>query len=177
MKLEKIQINEFDKMFAIMDESFPADEHRPYEGQKALLEEPAYSIYGAMDEETGEMKGFLAVWEFEQVMYVEHFAVNPAYRNGGLGSRLIRQLDALNDKMICLEVEPPEGEMAVRRIEFYKRNNFFFNEYEYIQPALGEGLHAIPLFIMTSGRAVNREEFESIKTLLYTNVFKMKEVN
>lgn len=167
--LKKIEEKDFDKIYALMDLSFPVDEHRPYEGQKALLKRPFYQLYGAKEGE--EIRGFLAVWEFEEMVYVEHFAVNPTFRNGGMGASMLRELETMLQKRICLEVEYPENEMAIRRIGFYERNGFSLNEYPYIQPALAEGQNEIPLKIMTTGGTVDPEEFERLKALLYRHVF------
>lgn len=84
--------------------------------------------------------------------YIEHFAVDPAYRNGGLGSLMLTELVKTVGKMICLEVEPPEDAVTRSRIEFYEANGFYLNEYPYIQPPFAEGYDEIPLMIMTSYR-------------------------
>ena len=57
---------------------------------------------------------------------------------------------------ICLEVELPETEMAARRIGFYERNGFYYNDYFYMQPPIAEGRNAIPLRLMTTGRSAGR---------------------
>lgn len=75
-------------------------------------------------------------------------------------------------KMVCLEVEPPDNEMASRRIDFYKRNNFFLNNYPYTQPPISTGRNPIPLLIMTHGRHINNIEFAKIKEELLTKVYK-----
>ena len=65
----------------------------------------------------------------------------------------------------------PETVLAARRIAFYERNGFFLNDFPYLQPPLSNGRDPVPLRVMTSGRAVSREEFERIKALLYTRVY------
>ena len=47
---EKMRDDEFDAVFAIMEQSFPLEEYRCYEGQKALLQKPAYRIYVTKEE-------------------------------------------------------------------------------------------------------------------------------
>lgn len=168
--LEKLSIKDFDKVYQLMEESFPADEYRPRNGQLALFENSAYTIY-ALYHNTRDIKAFIAVWNFDTLAYIEHFAVNSTYRNGGLGSLILQQLQKLLQKPICLEVEPPETDMAKRRIGFYERNGFFFNDYPYMQPAMATDRKPIPLRIMTSQHAVNEEEFLQIKNLLYREVY------
>ena len=89
--LEKLNIKDFDKVYEIMEQSFPKDEYRPYEGQKALLEEEPYQIYVFRDGADEDIKGFITVWEYEELVFVEHLAVSPRYRNGGLGSVILKE--------------------------------------------------------------------------------------
>lgn len=169
--IELLTRDDFDEMFAIMEESFPKDEYRTRAGQRKLFEQPEYQVYAMRDEDTGNIKGFIAVWDLETVVFVEHFAVNPNFRNGGLGSKILQELRGKFDKPLCLEVELPENEMAVRRIGFYERNGFFLNRYPYKQLPLAEGQNEIPLYIMTTGKAVDEMEFQEIRELLYETVY------
>ena len=168
--LEKLKQDDFDKVFYIMEQSFPEDEYRPYEEQKALLGNPLYHIF-TLDQE--EITVFAAVWEFENFLFLEHLATNPEFRNQGLGAKLLKELTGEFNKMVCLEVELPEEEMAIRRIKFYEQNGFCFNSYEYMQPAISKGKKPVPLRIMTSGKPVTEKEFRGIKDLLYKEVYKV----
>ena len=141
------------------------DEYRPYDEQLALFEEPEYRIYYMP-------AGFLAVWEFESFIYIEHFAVDPALRNSGTGSAMLQELVKQYQKPICLEVELPEDELTRRRIGFYERNGFVFNEYPYIQPPISKGKSPVPLRIMTYRSEITREEFQKMKEILYRRVYK-----
>ena len=169
--LQKLKNTEFDQVYALMEESFPKEEYRDYEKQKELFAHSEYQIFIKKDKESGEINAFFAVWEFDSFMYVEHFAVNPAMRNGGVGGKMLRTLLESTKKMIILEVEPPEEEMAARRVEFYKRNGFYFNDYPYIQPSMGEGRKEMPLFLMRTGRKMSEEEYNKICDTLYTKVY------
>lgn len=168
--IEKLKIQNFDDIYALLKTSFPCDEYRAYDEQKSLLENPAYSIY-VMYDEFQNIKAFIAVWKFDKFAYIEHFVVNNEFRNCGIGTNILKEIVELLGKTVCLEVEPPETEMASRRINFYKRNNFFLNEYPYIQPPMSKGKKAIPLFVMTLGSKVDEKIFEEIKCTLYTEVY------
>ncbi len=163
--LQRINETDFPEIYRIMQASFPDDEYRPYEEQIALFQEPEYRIYYMP-------AGFLAVWEFESFIYIEHFAVDPALRNSGTGSAMLQELVKQYQKPICLEVELPEDELTRRRIGFYERNGFVFNEYPYIQPPISKGKSPVPLRIMTYGSAITRETFEEMKEVLYRRVYK-----
>ena len=114
--LKKMEIKDFDQVYTLMEESFPKDEYRDYQKQKELFQNPEYQILIEKDPEFREIKAFFAAWEFETFIYVEHFAVNPILRNGGVGSRMLKALTEDAEKMIILEVEPPTEEIAVRRV-------------------------------------------------------------
>lgn len=170
MMLEKIKNTDFDKLFELMENSFPSDEYRNYDEQKNLLSNPLYNVYVIYDGDF--IKAFIALWDFERFAYIEHFAVNPKYRNCGLGSDVLSKIKNTFDKRICLEVELPTGEMPKRRINFYKRNGFYLNEYDYVQPPMDEDKNPVPLMIMTTNSKLNIEEFEHIRNTLYSKVYK-----
>ncbi len=160
----------YPRVYEIMEQSFPKEEYRPYEGQLALAERANYRLYGEMAD-TGELLGFMAVWELEGYCFLEHFAVSPTERNGGLGTAMLRELKELYRVPICLEVELPRNGLTCRRVAFYKRNGFYLNPYPYEQPSLGEGRAPVPLQLMTTGSMLTREAFENLKRVLYTEVY------
>lgn len=172
LELRKIDVGGFDAVFDIMEKSFPDDEHRNYEGQKALFLNPEYGIYVVDGDKDEDIKAFITVWDFDKFVYLEHFAVNPMYRNGGIGAQVLDSIHRLMDKQICLEVELPENELAKRRIGFYKRNGFILNEYDYIQPPMEEGKNPVPLLIMTSKESIDEEQFKLIRSVLYDKVYR-----
>lgn len=167
--LIKLSKNDFDSVYNIMKKSFPEDELRSYEAQRELFLNPDYRIYAIKEAE--EVKAFITVYEFEAFTFAEHFAVSPEYRNCGLGSQVLRLLREEVKSPICLEVELPEGEMAKRRIEFYKRNGFYYNDYDYIQPAYSKEKNPVPLRIMTTDGLISEEEFRNIRRILYNKVY------
>lgn len=78
--LRVAKTEEFDKIFSILENSFPPDEYRTYEGQKFLGNHPKYTVYVIPDDESDCIKAFITVWKFEDFAFIEHFAVNPFYR-------------------------------------------------------------------------------------------------
>ena len=168
--LRLLDKTEFDTVYEIMEKSFPKEEIRSYEGQQALLKRQEYRLYGDEDP-TGNIIGFLAVWELPGILFIEHFAVEPEARNCGLGSRLLKELQERYALPMCLEVELPTDELTKRRIGFYERNGFSFNPYPYEQPSLGEGRDPVPLRLMTTGGRFRKEAFLKVKELLYAVVY------
>ncbi|AIQ15986.1 GNAT family acetyltraansferase [Paenibacillus sp. FSL H7-0357] len=162
----------FDEIFGIMKSSFPVNEIRTYSGQRSLLHNPNYRLFTEQDAK-GRTLAFLAAWEFPALRFVEHIAVDPGIRGGGLGKKLMLNYIGRSDIPILLEVEPPSGELEQRRIGFYERLGFHLNAYEYNQPPLRTGQADLPLRIMTYPRPINREEFHQYREILYTEVYKV----
>lgn len=170
--LYKMRESEFEKVYEIIREAFPVDEMRTYDEEKCLLDNPAFEILVWKDGENGAVKGFISVYRIEGFCFVEHFAVNAIYRNEGIGKTVLQELLKKESK-VCLEVEPPETEQARRRIEFYRRNGFYLNDYPYIQPPISKGTKPVSLMIMTTGGAIDKAEFYRIKKALYKNVYRV----
>ncbi len=169
--LSRLTLNDFDTVYSILKDSFLTDEIRPYRQQKALFEKNMYKIFGLRDEQNKNIKAFIAIYEFDAMIFVEHFAVNSQYRNHGLGSAILREMMNGSDKMFCLEVELPTTDIATRRINFYKRNGFYLNDYPYTQPPLAENQKSLQLKLMSSGRPLGDTEFRRIKSLIFKDVY------
>ena len=168
--LKRLTADRFDQIYHIMEQSFPRNERRPREEQRELFDRDCYKVFGMIDE-SDEVIGFIAVWDLGSVAFIEHFAVSPTYRNGGIGGRMLTELLQTIGKPACLEVELPDTDLARRRIGFYQRNGLVFNAYDYLQPPLSKGQDAVPLRLMTSEGKVSQERFEELKSLLYRLVY------
>lgn len=173
--LKRMNPDVFDCVYAIMESSFPDDERRSYDKQKQLLKDPRYNIYVLTDDSADDIKAFITFFKFDAFVFVEHFAVDPLYRNQGIGSVVLQELKNALGCRLCLEVELPETDMAKRRIGFYERNGFYLNNYQYEQPAFSEDKSAIPLLVMSTVNPLNDDEFADIKNTLYREVYHINE--
>lgn len=98
--------------------------------------------------------GLLTRWRFAAFSYVEHFAVSPTLRGGGLGAAALALLrEAEGERPIVLEVEPPTTALARRRIGFYTRCGYTLSPAPYTQPPYRRGEDALPLCLMTTSPA------------------------
>lgn len=176
-RLVRLDKNDFEGVWNIMEASFPVDERRNREGQERILSNPYYRLYGY--KEDGVLAAFIAVWEFPDFMFGEHFAVEKSHRNSGLGAKLIQELleefaGSVSDAHpFVFEVEPPENELAQRRIGFYERNGFVMNDYEYVQPAMSAEGKAIPLKIMSGPGMISPQTFGHVRDMLYRHVYRV----
>lgn len=158
--------NDFDRIYSLLQCSFPADEYRPSEAQKALLSRPEYTAYV-----TDDASAVITVWQFNGFAFIEHFAVSPSLRNRGLGSQLLQLVISVLRCPVCLEAELPDTDLAARRIRFYQRCGFFVNPYPYVQPAYSSDRKSVPLLILTSGAPISESEFQTIRDNLYQTVY------
>lgn len=107
MPIERMRPEDFDAVFRLLARSFPAGERRDKAGQRALLADSAYHI-DILRAPSGGVQALMASWDFGGFVFFEHFAVDPACRNGGIGGQMLDALLARFDKPACLEAELPE---------------------------------------------------------------------
>lgn len=173
--LKKFQDCDFDSFYKLMKEAFPSEERRNYEDQKRLLSEEAYSITSHKDDNEN-IKAFIASWEFDDFVFIEHFAVSSKMRCNGVGTSMIKDYLSKCNKPIFLEVELPENYISIRRIEFYKRLGFHLNDYDYLQPPLQKQHVFLPLKIMSYPKRAEDKEFIDFRNVVYDKVYKVKAV-
>ena len=162
--------NIFEKVFKLMETSFPKEEYREYESQKKLLNNPIYEIKTKVNE-NGDLIAFISFWKFKDFNFIEHFAVNPDTRGQGIGSKMINEFIKSQDKPIILEVEIPTDEISEKRIHFYEKNGFFLNKYEYFQKPLRKNSAPQQLYLMSYPKILGNKDFEKIKETIYQNVY------
>ena len=160
-------------MEQLMTASFPSEEYRALKEMKRYTDiKPDFYNNIIFHNETPI--GFLTYWDFNQFYYVEHFAIDPAQRNGGHGKNVLNHLCQLLNHPIVLEVETPDEEMAIRRINFYKRHGFALWEKPYLQPPYKPGDSYLPMLLMAFGKLECERDFNTIKEKLYKEVYNVK---
>lgn len=168
----KMEINDprLDQILSTYESSFPKNERRDFSLVRKLIEdEPAFSAYALMNENT--YTGFITIWEFDKFSYVEHFAIEPTFRNGGFGANVIQQfLETVNTAI--LEVEPPSDELACRRINFYERLGFVLSHKTYFQPPYHDGDSEVEMKLMSYGNINLDDSFDEVCQILYKYVYK-----
>ncbi|MEG1585392.1 MAG: GNAT family N-acetyltransferase [Bacteroidales bacterium] len=152
-------------------DSFPVEERRPFlKLYKLLTDNSFFRMY--IIRKNGDAIGFITTWNFDNCVYVEHFALQADKRGGGAGSFALSELSYMNSKPIILEVEHPTTEMAKRRIFFYERAGFkLWPHIPYIQPPYEPHGEPVELILMTKGDLDLTQEAGNIIPLIYREVY------
>lgn len=168
----------FAEAWRIFDTSFPRCEKRSREHLAEALSDPLFLPYVLQDAEGVAAIAFC--WRMPRALYLEHLAVDPARRNGRIGSQILERL-AAEGLPLVLEIEPPEDELARRRCAFYRRNGFVANEYPYVHPSFTLPFEPHPLVLMsrpeplTPAEAAGFERFVHERVLRYSDHRRVRE--
>lgn len=160
----------FEDVWKLLELSFPSDERWDKTGFLSEYNNPEFRSLVYCPDKLG---GVLNFWDFGSFIYIEHFAVQPYLRGQGIGAALMDEFSRIADgRMYLLEAEPPQDSpVAARRIAFYERLGFVLNSYEYIQPAMGEDEHPLPLVIMSAPEALTEAVFIAARDKMYERVY------
>ena len=163
----------YNYMEQLMISSFPPEEYRSLEELRKYTDTKPH-FYNNIIFQHDSPVGFITYWDFGHFYYVEHFAIDPSQRNGGHGKNVLDHLCQQLNSPIILEVEAPEEEMAIRRINFYKRHGFTLWEKPYMQPPYKPGDNYLPMLLMAYGHIECGKDFEPIKAQIYREVYNVK---
>lgn len=161
----------FERFWQIMEESFPPEERRAREDYLAQVKDKHFAIKLLKAENT-DIMGFAAWWQLPDYRFVEHFALAPEHRNGGQGSRFFKAFLAESALPVVLEVVPPQGKTAQRRIAFYQRLGFHLLVHPYQQPPYHKGGAHLPMQLMIRGSMPQTAQVTELIRDIYRIVYK-----
>jgi N-acetylglutamate synthase-like GNAT family acetyltransferase len=99
----------------------PADRwHEPYMPEQELLGEIASGIIFWVAEEEGQLLGVMGIQDKGAVALVRHAYVAPTTQRKGIGTKLLRHVEALAGKAVLIGTWAD----ASWAVEFYRRNGF-----------------------------------------------------
>lgn len=168
-----IPAERLEPMLALLNEAFPRGERRADEAQRRLLADPRYVVDLLIEGE--RVKALLIWWRLEGVRFIEHFAVNKAARNGGVGGRLLDGFLRESDCPVALEAELPENDIARRRIGFYKRHGLLVSDRAYAQQPLRPGDSETPMRLLFYPALPDDAEFDRVRHEIFRYVYNKRE--
>ncbi|MDE6048707.1 MAG: GNAT family N-acetyltransferase, partial [Paramuribaculum sp.] len=156
-------VRDLEDLKRIYLKSFPAAERREWKDIIARSQSDTSPMEMSVVILDGNPVGFITFWNLGDFTYIEHFVIDRALRNRGIGAKTLRQFCKQADNPVVLEAEPADtGENAARRLQFYERLGFkSFNDYNYVQPPYGIGLPSVPLILMSTSEKLNPEDISS----------------
>ena len=150
--------------------SFPEDERREVSDWIAYTwSKPEFC--NSIIECAGRKVGFISFWDFDDFVYVEHFATDAAVRGKGLGGMAVETLCRTVGKPVVLEVELPVDDISRRRVAFYERHGFKLCGRKYVQPPYRAGGNELEMKIMWSNAVDIEGVFNDIVAHIYNKVY------
>ena len=128
MRIRKSAANDFEAILAIINDAaqayrgvIPSDRwHEPYTSADELADEIASGVIFWMAEDNGQLLGVMGIQDKEDVALVRHAYTATTLQRKGIGTKLLRRVEALADKPILIGTWAD----ASWAIEFYRRNGF-----------------------------------------------------
>ncbi len=172
-KTYPIPDEKFDRLFEILEYSFPTCERGNYALHRSEFTRDEFRCM--CYEPEGVPAAFINYYHLRDInaLFVEHFASAEELRGKGVGSAVMNSLlERSGDSLVVLEVEPPEDELSRRRVQLYRRLGFTLNEGAYFQPAFYGNPEPLSLMLMST-RPLSTSEFASTAASIHRNVYKV----
>lgn len=152
------------------EQAFPMEERRDFTQLLQMLDSPDMHICALVEQE--KPIGFIIYWQWDNLIYVEHFAVDPEQRGRQLGQKALQSLMTLEKATYVLEVELPTDDMSQRRVRFYERQGFFLNPFAYKQPPYRSNGTAIPMKLMSIPAIEDWNAFQQVSQQIDEKVYR-----
>lgn len=128
MRIRKSVANDFEAILAIINDAaqaycgvIPSDRwHEPYMSTVELAKELVSGVIFWLAEDNEQLLGVMGIQDKEDVALVRHAYTATTLQRKGIGTKLLRHVEALADKPILIGTWAD----ASWAIEFYRRNGF-----------------------------------------------------
>jgi len=155
----------FKEMYEV---SFPIFEQRTDDQQEEAFLHSNYCLNCYFYE--SRLTGFIAYWEFDTYLYIEHLAIHPAERGKGLGKVMLDQLMSSHTKRLILEIDPVTDHVSARRLRFYQSLGFVENSHTHTHPAYRKGFAPHSLTVLSTQGLLPYSEYEVFNADLHNKV-------
>lgn len=170
IRLQETDTPEYLFVEKLLTEAFPEEERRDLPDFHTLTRCEG-RFYNNVITDNDSPIGLVTYWDLERFLYIEHFAILPALRNGGYGHRVLELLKNRLRRPIVLEAEPPTEELARRRIAFYCRQGFILWQSPYLQPPYRNSDTPFPLCLMVCGNLNEATDFAYVRQTIHQTVY------
>lgn len=153
------KLKEYREIVDLMKSAFPKEERIPVWWMNLLAKKNNVDFTAFYDED--EFCGITYTIETERMIFLLYFTVSEKFRSSGYGSKILTQLkENAPQKEIILDVEKPDIKadnynQRIRRIAFYKRNDFYVSDYTL-------SIAGIDYQLLSTRKSPDIHEFEKI---------------
>lgn len=165
MELVRIQSSDdrfFSDSMEIYKYSFPIEETRTYEDHLDAMNDDMFHY--DMIVENNNLIGFMAYWVIDDLIYLEHFAIDKNKRGMNYGKKSLSLLKNMGKKII-LEIEEPVDQITNRRRRFYESQGFTMNTFNHIPLSYRAGNPQGKLLIMTYPNTISEYDYDKFKKI------------
>lgn len=160
-RIENIHDKYYNDFISIYSTSFPVYEQRSHEQQLYAFSSKHYHLFCRISE--NRLNAFISFWNFDNYVYVEHFAVNSQIRGQSTGTNTLTQFMEETQKMIVLEIDPIVNEISKKRLSFYQKLDFKPCPYKHVHPAYNKTYQPHELLVLSSGSILSSSMYETFK--------------
>lgn len=157
------------QIYDIMVRSYPPNELRSEEEQYEVSQLGELEIKTI--EENGIVCGFATAWHLESCVFIEHIAIDPAYRGRGYGRSLLEELLDEVEKPIVVSVSPSDDPVALKRVEFYQKSGFKLCFFDYYMPPMQPQFAPAEMLIMSYPIELRAQDFALMKHEIFHKVY------
>lgn len=153
------------------ENSFPPEERREFDALVCLFPYPDMHLCALIQD--GKPVGFMIYWQWSDadVLFIEHFAIDPDRRGQQLGQKALAQVLDIPAAYYLLEAELPTDNISKRRIRFYERQGFLVNDFPYAQPPYRLGNPTIPMKLLSMPVVLDTAVFQKFCRLIAERVY------
>ena len=160
---------EFEDIKSLYLTTFPPAERREYSGLVQLLNNAECVVNLIFADH--KIAGLIIVWDFQEFVFIEHFAIETELRGRGIGEKSLALITNNYHKPVILETEPPIDEMSKRRVGFYQRNGFHLLKNQYFQPSYDGIKPEVELRLMSTKSDYSNSQIDECISVIRKKVY------
>lgn len=149
--------------------AFQPDERRDVNDLIAQLEMKDFTLL--MIQMYDKPAGLIALWEFQDFVFIEHLAITEQFRNKKIGETALKLISESRDLPVVLEAQYATEVVSEGRIKFYQRIGFDIIDEDYEQPAYSPEKNSKKMLLL-SNRAIMPDPVEEIVQQIHKTVYK-----
>lgn len=129
----------YDSFSKLYSTAFPIFEQRTETQQTRAFSHPKYHLSGYKEEDI--FIGFISYWDFQEYIYIEHFAIDRQLRGSGYGSRILKDFISRKSKIVLLEIDPITDEHFPIPFTILPEMRILRKSVSAHPPSLSRGIH------------------------------------